>query len=114
MEFVLRHGTPDKALKIIGQLKQDQTTNFIVACGGADQGMSPSVKKLVESVEGGVCKSLDELIEESFPPGTLPTDDEYQQIDNNVFECQSCGWTLPTEEMSIDDDVCEECKDEED
>ena len=75
------------------------------------------ISKLVDAVEGGVARSLDELCREhlsreldSFPQ------DELEELDEYLFTCESCGWTMPIEEQAEEEPdgelICRECAEE--
>lgn len=59
----------------------------------------------------GTCKSIEEA-QETFGIEEL-TEDEQEQIDNEIFNCSICGWWSSIEECQDDygEQVCTECYD---
>lgn len=75
--------------------------------------MTDRVKQVIDSVEGGVCKSIDELLNDiGFDLAEL-SKEEVEDIDDAIFTCSLCGWTMSCDERAEDDDdTCLECYDD--
>ena len=70
------------------------------------------LQPLIDSVEGGVCRSLEELCQEFIGCAlTDLTQEELQYLDESLFVCSICDWTLPVDDRSEDDDedICQDC-----
>lgn len=75
------------------------------------------IQELIDSVEGGVCKSIDELCRESLEVELEElTKEELSEIDQNIFTCDQCGWTMSVDDLGdreeSDGFLCRECEDE--
>lgn len=73
--------------------------------------MHPQAQQIVDQVEGGVARSIDELVRETLEMELEDLDNEVtDDIDEAIFTCENCGWTMPREEESEDEEgTCEEC-----
>lgn len=82
----------------------------------------PVADRIAEFVEAGVPESVEEIYarvrEEDEPLEITSLPDEIvKQIDDAIFNCDVCNWTMPTEEEAEADEVnggrvCLDCKDE--
>ena len=80
--------------------------------------LKSKIQAIIDSVEGGVPKCIQTLLDEAIDDGWL-TQKEYQEneiailamIDDSIFTCNICDWTIPIEEMSeVNDDWrCRDC-----
>ena len=74
------------------------------------------ITALIEYLQGS-CKSLQEGIraisDEEFTEDDL-TSADYEEIDNEIFECIECGWWHEVGDMSedADENICIECYEE--
>lgn len=71
------------------------------------------IDDLVGDIEGGVAKSLEQLIEErGYDFDTLDRH-TLAAIDERFFVCDQCNWTMPVDELSEtevgDGFLCREC-----
>lgn len=74
--------------------------------------MNDDIQKCVRSVDGGVAKSLDEIVRDVLNK-ELEELEELSELDDEIFTCTDCGWTMPREEESENEpDVCIECDEE--
>ncbi len=72
--------------------------------------------KIIRCVDGGVCRSIEELCKECLDKecldkefDSLSTKDQ-REIEDAIFTCTDCGWTMPNDELSEEEDgVCREC-----
>lgn len=72
--------------------------------------------EMIDSVGGGVCKTIEELCEEF----NIVFDDliprEHAYIDERIFCCDRCNWTMPCDELADSEEadgfICRECDDE--
>lgn len=74
--------------------------------------MNERITKLVECLQG-TCKSLNEICESLKIDERSLTMEELEQIDGEVFLCDSCGWwyELGEEGSSCDGErVCQNCE----
>ncbi len=75
------------------------------------------VQQIEEHVEGGVCQSIEEIVEELGYDYNKLSINELHEIDSAVFNCDVCGWTQPTENLADNEDfdlICQDCNEEED
>lgn len=77
--------------------------------------MKNFVEYVVRGVEGGVSEDIMTLVdtarEELNIEDSWFTEHELEilrMIDNEVFTCNLCGWTMPVEEMG-EDWICNDC-----
>lgn len=73
------------------------------------------LEEMIESVEGGVARGIDELVREYLDCELEDlTEEQLEEIDEAIFTCEMCGWTMPVEEQSEDDAaLCRECQEDE-
>lgn len=77
--------------------------------------MSDRAQQVIDQVEGGVARSIGELCEQAGFSLEDLTKEETDEIDEAIFTCDMCGWTMPREEESESaDGNCRECEEEED
>lgn len=73
------------------------------------------LKELIDYLRGS-CKSLDGGVRELFDiDGDDLTEEQLQEIDNEIFHCSQCGWWYEIAEESGKDDsdlICNDCADE--
>lgn len=76
--------------------------------------MSERIAKLIDSIEGGVAKGIDELVREYCDCElTDLLQEETTDIDLAIFECQYCNWTMPVDSLwEESDDTCDQCGEE--
>jgi hypothetical protein len=79
----------------------------------------PDINKICEylakEVDGGVGKSIDYLLDQEFGFDTSNlTLEQCYQIDDTVFECAGCGWTMPSDMLSENEEdmICTDCDEE--
>ncbi len=73
----------------------------------------PTIAMMVEIAEDlrGTCKSLDEvLITFGLSFDGIPQE-LLGRLDDEVMECQVCGWWYETHDLN-DDQICNECEEE--
>lgn len=64
---------------------------------------------VIDRVEGGTHHGIMQMIDEAIDDGFI-TEQEFREneleicdmIDNHIFECSGCGWTLPVSETGED------------
>lgn len=56
----------------------------------------------------GTCKSLSEACVDLDINEDNLTQDELAHIDENIFECEVCGWWCEVSEM-VNDNICTDC-----
>jgi hypothetical protein len=66
------------------------------------------IKEAIESVGGGVCKSVPEILQDFEVNYYTLTPEELEDLDSEIFNCSICDWTLPEEENG-GEGVCVEC-----
>ena len=73
-------------------------------------------ENVIDIVEGGVSVDimtlLDTAIDEGYLSQTAFSENELdimRFIDENIFTCEVCDWTMPIEEMSSENQVCKDC-----
>lgn len=75
--------------------------------------MTDRVEEIIDSVEGGVAKSINDIISDVVDLESEPelTKEELSDIDDAIFTCDMCGWTMPVDDREDDSDlnVCREC-----
>lgn len=75
------------------------------------------IDNTIEYLRGTCTNTIDSAVNELYPgmnEGDL-TVDETNQIDDEIFECDDCGWWCEVSqrcETDGDGDVCEECHSE--
>jgi hypothetical protein len=74
------------------------------------------VQPIIDSVEGGVAQGIEQLCEDAGLDFDALTREELEEIDNAIFTCELCGWTLPVDDRndgeSGDGLLCRECSEE--
>ena len=66
------------------------------------------VNDLINSLRG-TCKSIYDLHDE-----TDLSLEEFQMIDEEIFNCDCCGWWCEISEMGNEQGVCDDCCDQRD
>lgn len=69
------------------------------------------ITKMSKEIDGGVCKSIEEILEElGYNKGDLSVND-LVYIDEHFFNCETCSWTMPNDDLcGIEDlQVCLDC-----
>ena len=69
------------------------------------------VNDLILELQGN-CKSLSDIVDEG-----LLTKDNYEQIDDQIFQCEQCGWWVGNDEEgqytdSTGEKICLDCENE--
>lgn len=70
------------------------------------------VSILTEHVDGGSCASIEELCNQCDIDFDSLTQEQLEEIDQYLFTCCQCDWTLPIDRLSqYDEDelICDEC-----
>ena len=72
------------------------------------------IDEMISSVDGGCSSSICELVREHLDKELEElSQDETDRIDEAIFTCEQCGWTMPIDEQADEDDsICRECQDE--
>lgn len=73
-------------------------------------GNKAKMDKVAENLRG-TCKSLDEYLGDEFGEGVdiMEFDIELlRHLDDQVMECQGCGWWCETHELN-EDQLCDDC-----
>lgn len=68
------------------------------------------LERIVERLEGQCQISIAQALEEEG----LPREGNEERIEERVFECTRCGWTISTDEQCLyqDELICEQCEEE--
>ena len=76
--------------------------------------MTDKIDDLISSVDGGVAQSICEMVRDQLDIELedLPQTD-LDRIDEAIFTCELCGWTMPTDDESEEDGICRECQEDE-
>ena len=72
-----------------------------------------SVEQLISELQG-TCKTIQEFLPEGMEEDDL-TEEDLQEIDNEVFLCSVCGWWYEICEESGSDEselICNDCSEE--
>ena len=80
-----------------------------------------NTNKLIESLQG-TCMSIDDAISQEYTKAydegldeSSLTIEESQQIDMEIFNCETCGWWFERcEESETEEGHCDTCENEED
>ena len=72
-----------------------------------------NIKGLIESLEGTCLKTIEsEKVDFGWKEDEKLTSEEYEEIDNEIFECQVCGWWYDVCEQGYDRGTCISCEEE--
>lgn len=65
------------------------------------------IEIIIDSLRG-TCNTLDETINSIYPGMEYEdlTDEDHEEIDNNIFCCETCGWWTDVSEMSEENERC--------
>lgn len=66
-----------------------------------------SINDLITDLNG-TCNSIDYYLPDGMSYDDL-TDEDFQAIDDELFEFDLCGWWCENSEMAEDDRSCEDC-----
>lgn len=66
------------------------------------------IEQIIEDLKG-TCDSLDGVCGNYDIDSMDLSIDELEQLDQEIFNCETCGWWCETSEMSEDENVCEDC-----
>lgn len=70
------------------------------------------MNQIIEFLQGSCMNSLDDAVQEFIGEkydSTELTEEELAYLDDNIFECECCGWWCEISEMSEYDQRCESC-----
>lgn len=72
--------------------------------------------KITETLQG-TCDDFDSTLEHFYPEMTKDdlTKDDYDEMDNEIFLCDICGWWYEVSERTENEsgeDCCEDCSEE--
>jgi hypothetical protein len=72
------------------------------------------IQGLIESLQGTCMKTLDnEKLLFGWEEGEDLTAEEYNELENSIFECDGCGWWCEVSEMGWESGMCSQCEEEE-
>ena len=70
------------------------------------------VQKVIDYLQG-TCNSIDSAVNELYPDMNFEdlSGSDFNCIDNQIFECQTCNWWCEMSELAQDQDenICEDC-----
>ncbi len=69
--------------------------------------------ELIDYLQGS-CKTIDEACNEVFEDGEeILSDENREEIDQNLFECETCGWWFEWAEEGSNGGECKSCCEDE-
>lgn len=76
------------------------------------------IHKIIDSLQG-TCNTIQSAIDDYYPgmDENDLTSSDHDAIDNTIFLCATCGWWCETGEANESEggeDVCNDCKEDED
>lgn len=73
------------------------------------------LQEIIEALQG-TCDTLDGIVQVVMEDDNICTNDltpeQLEELDQQIFLCETCGWWYEISEMSDEDQVCQDCDDE--
>lgn len=69
------------------------------------------IQKVIEALQG-TSESLHSIVEQLYPDVDVMrdfTNADYNEIDNQMFLCEECGWWCEVSQYGKEDGKCEDC-----
>jgi hypothetical protein len=70
--------------------------------------MTDRINKLIEYLQGS-CVSLSEACDTFEIDEDTLSREELQELDNQIFNCETCGWWCEISEMQEEEHICNDC-----
>ena len=65
--------------------------------------------RMLEYVDGGVCASIEEIVTALDMDYDALDQDDFELIDDYLFTCEECDWTMPFDDKMEGTEVCLDC-----